>query len=148
MTGLVQVPILGGSASEWVEAIEQAGLKVATDQGGNTCEKMAAHVNEPVHIWRNDSFVAAFPSPEVFISYGIGFPQVNLYCSFGIQIVIAFCYISLHSFTILVPCYCFRANVEYSQVISVDPLFGLTFSQSFACIWLCKLVKFCNMVFV
>lgn len=73
----VEVPIFDGSASEWVKAIEQVGLKVATDQCGNSCEKMAPYVNEPVHAWRKDSFVAAFPSQKVHITYGIDFPQVH-----------------------------------------------------------------------
>lgn len=71
-----QVPIFDGSAKEWVKAIEQVGLKVATDQFGNSREKMAPYVNEPMHVWRSDSFVAAFPSQKVHITYGIDFPQV------------------------------------------------------------------------
>ncbi|KDO60759.1 hypothetical protein CISIN_1g042138mg [Citrus sinensis] len=51
-----EVPIFDGSASAWAEAIEQVGLK---------------------RPWiREDSFVAAFPSQKVQISYGIDFPQV------------------------------------------------------------------------
>lgn len=73
----VEVPIFDGSANEWVKAIEQVGLMVATDQFGNSCEKMAPYVNEPVHAWRKDSFVAAFPSQKVHITYGIDFPQVH-----------------------------------------------------------------------
>ncbi|KAJ9708534.1 hypothetical protein PVL29_000527 [Vitis rotundifolia] len=72
----VEVPIFDGSAKEWVEAIEQVGLKVATDQGGNSCEKMIPFLIEPVHVHRNDSFIAAFPYPKVQIIYGINFPQV------------------------------------------------------------------------
>ncbi|XP_034682507.1 probable UDP-3-O-acyl-N-acetylglucosamine deacetylase 1, mitochondrial [Vitis riparia] len=72
----VEVPIFDGSAKEWVEAIEQVGLKVATDQGGNSCEKMIPFLIEPVHVHRNDSFIAAFPYPKVQIIYGIDFPQV------------------------------------------------------------------------
>lgn len=71
-----QVPIFDGSAKEWVKAIEQVGLKVAKDQSGNNCEKMAPYVNEPMHVWRGDSFVAAFPSQKFHITYGIDFPQV------------------------------------------------------------------------
>ncbi|CAK9135585.1 unnamed protein product [Ilex paraguariensis] len=59
-----------------MEAIEQAGLKVATDPTGKGCEKLAAFLNEPVHMWKNDSFIAAFPSPKVYITYGINFPEV------------------------------------------------------------------------
>uniref|UniRef100_A0A803LJV1 UDP-3-O-acyl-N-acetylglucosamine deacetylase n=1 Tax=Chenopodium quinoa TaxID=63459 RepID=A0A803LJV1_CHEQI len=73
---IVEVPILDGSAREWVEAIEQTGLKDATDEEGNSCDKMAPYVNVPVHIRRKDSFIAAFPSQEIHISYGINFPEV------------------------------------------------------------------------
>ncbi|KAL3751169.1 hypothetical protein ACJRO7_012050 [Eucalyptus globulus] len=72
----VEVPILDGSAGEWVEAIEGVGLKVAKDAGGNSLEKMAPYLDEPVHVWRNDSFVVAFPSSQVHISCGINFPHV------------------------------------------------------------------------
>lgn len=59
-----------------MEAIDQVGLKVARDQCGNSCEKMAAYVNKPVQVWKNGSFIAAFPSPKIHITYGIHFPQV------------------------------------------------------------------------
>ncbi|KAI8023461.1 hypothetical protein LOK49_LG03G01019 [Camellia lanceoleosa] len=72
----LEVPILDGSAREWVEAIEQVGLRVAIDRVGKSCEKMAPFLNEPVHARRNDSFVVAFPSPEVHITCGINFSQV------------------------------------------------------------------------
>ncbi|KAJ4710079.1 UDP-3-O-acyl N-acetylglucosamine deacetylase [Melia azedarach] len=72
----VEVPIFDGSASAWVEAIEQVGIKEALDQHGNNAEKVAPYLNEPVYVQINDSFVAAFPSPKVHISYGIDFPQV------------------------------------------------------------------------
>lgn len=72
----VEVPILDGSAGEWVEAIEGVGLKVAKDASGNSLEKMAPYLDEPVHVWRNDSFVVAFPSSQVHISCGINFPHV------------------------------------------------------------------------
>ncbi|XP_052206262.1 probable UDP-3-O-acyl-N-acetylglucosamine deacetylase 1, mitochondrial isoform X2 [Diospyros lotus] len=71
-----EVPIFDGSAREWVEAIEQVGLQVARDRVGNCREKMAPFLNEPVYVQKNESFVAAFPSPEVHISYGINFHQV------------------------------------------------------------------------
>lgn len=59
-----------------MEAISQAGLKVAVDSGGQSCEKLAPHLTEPVHVLKNDSFVAAFPHSKVNITYGIDFPQV------------------------------------------------------------------------
>ncbi|KAI3946511.1 hypothetical protein MKX01_017727 [Papaver californicum] len=72
----LNVPLLDGSAKEWVEAIEKTGLSVCKDYNGDTKEKLASFMNEPVHIWKNDSFIAAFPSPKSCISYGINFPQV------------------------------------------------------------------------
>lgn len=60
-----------------MEAIEQVGLKVAMDQSGNSCEKLAPFLNETVHVWKNDSFIAAFPFQKVDITYGINFPQVQ-----------------------------------------------------------------------
>lgn len=74
--GSVEVPILDGSAKEWVEAIEEAGLEDAVDQFGNKHEKMAPFVNEPLYIQNNDSFLAALPCPSIHISYGINFEQV------------------------------------------------------------------------
>ncbi|KAL2904650.1 putative UDP-3-O-acyl-N-acetylglucosamine deacetylase 5 mitochondrial, partial [Bienertia sinuspersici] len=71
-----QVPILDGSAKEWVEAIEQAGLEDAVDEKGNSCEKMAPYVKVPVYSKRDDSFIVAFPSEELHITYGINFPEV------------------------------------------------------------------------
>lgn len=58
--------------------MEEVGLKVATDLDGKGAEKLAPHVNEPVYAWKNDSFVAAFPSEVVQITYGINFPQVKI----------------------------------------------------------------------
>ncbi|XP_051145022.1 probable UDP-3-O-acyl-N-acetylglucosamine deacetylase 1, mitochondrial isoform X2 [Andrographis paniculata] len=71
-----RVPIFDGSAREWVEAIKQAGLKVAGDDKGESCDKLAPYLTEPVRVVRNDSFVAAFPCSKVNISYGIDYPQV------------------------------------------------------------------------
>ncbi|KAL3635938.1 hypothetical protein CASFOL_020485 [Castilleja foliolosa] len=64
-----EVPIFDGSSREWVEAINQAGLKVAVDSGGESCEKLAPYLSEPVLTMKNDSFIAAFPYPKVNITY-------------------------------------------------------------------------------
>ncbi|CAF1709196.1 unnamed protein product, partial [Brassica napus] len=72
----VEVPICDGSAKEWVEAIEEAGINVAQNHDGETVEKMVAHVNKPVYVRKNDSFVAVFPDLETRITCGIDFPQV------------------------------------------------------------------------
>ncbi|GER37194.1 UDP-3-O-[3-hydroxymyristoyl] N-acetylglucosaminedeacetylase [Striga asiatica] len=45
--GSGEVPIFDGSAREWVEAVNQAGLKVAVDSGGRSCEKLAPYLSEP-----------------------------------------------------------------------------------------------------
>lgn len=74
--------MLDGSAREWVEAIKEVGMCVAKDRNGNTLEKLEPFLNEPVNVWRNDSFIAAFPSPKVHITYGIDFPQVALFLFF------------------------------------------------------------------
>lgn len=79
MIFVLQVPILDGSAGEWVEAIEGVGLEVAKDACGNSLEKMAPYLDEPVHVRRNDSFVVAFPSSQVHISCGINFPHVRIF---------------------------------------------------------------------
>ncbi|CAN4114579.1 unnamed protein product [Withania somnifera] len=71
-----EVPILDGSAREWVNAIEEAGLKAALDSSGKSCEKLAPVLKEPVTLWKNESFIAAFPYSKVKITYGIDFPQV------------------------------------------------------------------------
>ncbi|XP_038892043.1 probable UDP-3-O-acyl-N-acetylglucosamine deacetylase 1, mitochondrial isoform X1 [Benincasa hispida] len=77
----VEVPIFDGSAGKWVDAIGEIGLKLAIDQCGNCCEKMAPYVNQPVHVWRNDCYLVAFPASAVRITYGIDFPQVpNIGC--------------------------------------------------------------------
>ena len=79
-----------------MEAIEQVGLRVATDHQGECCEKMVAYVKEPVHVWRNDSFVAAFPSQEVGITYGIDFQQVLAWRLSGLvawSVVLATCFV-------------------------------------------------------
>ncbi|KAG7598349.1 Ribosomal protein S5 domain 2-type fold [Arabidopsis suecica] len=72
----VEVPIFDGSAKEWVDAIEGVGLKVAQNHVGESVEKMVAHVNKPVYVSKNDSFVTAFPALETRITCGIDFPQV------------------------------------------------------------------------
>ncbi|XP_077230866.1 putative UDP-3-O-acyl-N-acetylglucosamine deacetylase 1, mitochondrial [Tasmannia lanceolata] len=71
-----EVPLLDGSASEWVEVIKEVGLCDAKDCSGNNMDKLAPFLHEHVHVWRKDSFIAAFPSSKVHITYGINFPKV------------------------------------------------------------------------
>ncbi|CAM0872069.1 unnamed protein product [Alopecurus aequalis] len=71
----VEIPLLDGSAQEWVEAILSAGLCAAKDIGGQSLEKMAPKIDEPVYLRKDDCFVAAFPSSQIHITYGIDFPK-------------------------------------------------------------------------
>ncbi|CAN1796513.1 Probable UDP-3-O-acyl-N-acetylglucosamine deacetylase 5, mitochondrial [Linum perenne] len=73
----VEVPILDGSARNWVDSIREVGLRMAVDEHGCSLERLAPHLNEPYHVRNDDAFVAAFPSPELRITYGIHFPQVS-----------------------------------------------------------------------
>ncbi|CAA6658632.1 unnamed protein product [Spirodela intermedia] len=72
-----EVPILDGSSREWVEAIEEAGLCSAKDNSGIEIAKLAPVVHEPLYVWRDDSFVAAFPNPKIQMTYGINFSQAS-----------------------------------------------------------------------
>lgn len=69
--------MLDGSAKEWVEAIQRVGLSVAKDYNGNSMDKLAPFLREPLYLRRNDSFISAFPSPKVQLTYGINFEQVR-----------------------------------------------------------------------
>ncbi|WCJ33619.1 UDP-3-O-acyl-N-acetylglucosamine deacetylase [Euphorbia peplus] len=72
----IEIPILDGSASGWVHAIQEASLVVAVDKSGNSCQHLSPYLNEPVCVQKNDSFVIAVPSPKVVITYGIHFSKV------------------------------------------------------------------------
>lgn len=71
------MPLLDGSSREWVEAIEEAGLCPAEDSTGHPVDKMAPFVVDPVHVWKNGSFICAFPSSKPQITCGIDFSHVN-----------------------------------------------------------------------
>ncbi|AAG03128.1 F5A9.8 [Arabidopsis thaliana] len=63
-------------SKEWVDAIQGVGINAAQNHDGESVEKMVAHVNKPVYVCKNDTFVAAFPALETRITCGIDFPQV------------------------------------------------------------------------
>nr|XP_043607119.1 probable UDP-3-O-acyl-N-acetylglucosamine deacetylase 1, mitochondrial isoform X2 [Erigeron canadensis] len=77
-----EVPIFDGSSLEWVEAIEKVGLTVAVDCNGRSRDKLAPYITQPVYVSKGDSVIAAFPSKEANVSYGIDFLQVP---SLGLQ---------------------------------------------------------------
>lgn len=63
-----EIPLLDGSAAEWVKAITQAGT---LDLPGENTSVVT--VTEPIWIREGDMFVAALPSPELRFTYGIDF---------------------------------------------------------------------------
>ncbi|KAG6552322.1 hypothetical protein Mapa_006175 [Marchantia paleacea] len=76
ITGGNEVPLLDGSALQWVEAIEEAGLSIALDKQGTLQSRKVLVINEPITVCHGDSFVAAFPAASSRLTYGIDFPQV------------------------------------------------------------------------
>ncbi|MGB3516031.1 MAG: UDP-3-O-acyl-N-acetylglucosamine deacetylase [Elainellaceae cyanobacterium] len=62
-----EVPLLDGSALEWVEAIAQAGL-VRQDS-----PRPRYVLDEPLWVQEGDAFVVAMPAPELRFTYGIDF---------------------------------------------------------------------------
>ncbi|XP_074579027.1 putative UDP-3-O-acyl-N-acetylglucosamine deacetylase 1, mitochondrial [Curcuma longa] len=71
-----EVPLLDGSAKQWVEAIKEAGLYVANDHNGCSLEKLVPKLHEPLYLWHGNSFLIAFPSPKIYITYGIHFSKI------------------------------------------------------------------------
>ena len=62
-----EVPLLDGSAKEWVEAIAQAGLVAQTEP----CAVF--NLEAPIWVRDGDAFVAALPASERRFTYGIDF---------------------------------------------------------------------------
>ena len=63
-----EVPLLDGSALEWVKAISQVGV-VPFDSSPES----SFILQEPVWVYDGDAFVAALPAPLTRFSYGIDF---------------------------------------------------------------------------
>ncbi|MDY6939237.1 MAG: UDP-3-O-acyl-N-acetylglucosamine deacetylase [Cyanobacteriota bacterium] len=63
-----EVPLLDGSAKEWVEAIQAS---VSAAKSPHTAP--AVKIDVPLWLYDGDAFVAALPSPERRLSYGIDF---------------------------------------------------------------------------
>lgn len=64
-----EVPLLDGSAKDWVEAIATTGISL--QEASQYTE--APRVSTPVWINQGDAFVAALPSPVTRFTYGIDF---------------------------------------------------------------------------
>lgn len=63
-----EVPLLDGSAQEWVEAIAQAGIIASPSV------PLSPSLSSPIWICEGDAFVAALPASETRFTYGIDFP--------------------------------------------------------------------------
>jgi UDP-3-O-[3-hydroxymyristoyl] N-acetylglucosamine deacetylase len=61
------VPLLDGSALEWVEAIQRVGIVP------QAAERRVWAVEQPIWIQEGDAFVAALPAAELRFTYGIDF---------------------------------------------------------------------------
>ena len=64
-----EVPLLDGSARDWVEAIASAGVRSISGES----DSVAPTISTPIWIQDGDSFVAAIPAPEIRFTYGIDF---------------------------------------------------------------------------
>lgn len=62
-----EVPLLDGSAREWVEAIAHSGLVAQSDP------RPIYTLKEPIWVHQGDAFVAALPAPALRFTYGIDF---------------------------------------------------------------------------
>ncbi len=62
-----EVPLLDGSAKNWVDAIMESGLNPSEMAVGSPLQ-------EPIWVRDSDAFVAAIPAPELRFTYGIDFP--------------------------------------------------------------------------
>lgn len=62
-----ELPLLDGSAQNWVDAIAQVGL------APQSAPRSTWQVKEPVWVHQGDTFVAALPAVETRFTYGIDF---------------------------------------------------------------------------
>ena len=65
-----EVPLLDGSAIEWVNLITAAGIRDQTESTGSSSSPI---LQKPIWVRDGDCFVAAIPSIELRFSYGIDF---------------------------------------------------------------------------
>lgn len=63
-----ELPLLDGSAQEWLAAIAPAGTQ---PQSAPRLSRLP--LSEPITVYDGDAWVAAFPSPDLRFSYGIDF---------------------------------------------------------------------------
>ncbi|WP_017303555.1 UDP-3-O-acyl-N-acetylglucosamine deacetylase [Spirulina subsalsa] len=65
-----EVPLLDGSAEEWVRAIAQVGLQELPEAESPT----PLVVERPITVQEGEAFVTALPAPRLRLTYGIDFP--------------------------------------------------------------------------
>ena len=63
-----EVPLLDGSAAEWVEVLERVAVKQKTAN-----DRTYPSLNSPIWVQQDDAFVCALPAPEMRFTYGIDF---------------------------------------------------------------------------
>jgi UDP-3-O-[3-hydroxymyristoyl] N-acetylglucosamine deacetylase len=68
----MELPLLDGSAHEWVVAITQAGTVVQLD------DRPTWSITKPVWLQAGDAFVAALPASELRFTYGIDFESAAI----------------------------------------------------------------------
>lgn len=77
----LEVPLLDGSAKNWVEAIQEVGVVRRDGEGGANQTSLPPQsltlskfvIQEPVWVYQGDAFVAALPAPTLRFTYGIDF---------------------------------------------------------------------------
>ncbi len=80
-----EVPLLDGSAKEWIEAIAASGCQ---EYPVEDVPKIP-EIHEPIVLWEGDAFVAAMPAENIRFTYGIDFayaPIGNQWYSWNPQV--------------------------------------------------------------
>jgi len=70
-----ELPLLDGSAAEWVEALGKAKVRSQADMWDRCAMRNCsiAKITEPVWVQRGDAFVCAMPASKTRFTYGIDF---------------------------------------------------------------------------
>jgi UDP-3-O-[3-hydroxymyristoyl] N-acetylglucosamine deacetylase len=75
-----EIPLLDGSAKNWVEAIQEVGLVTEGEIASSFI------LQKPISVYQGDAFVSAIPAPTIRFTYGIDFdlPAIgNQWCSWA-----------------------------------------------------------------
>jgi UDP-3-O-[3-hydroxymyristoyl] N-acetylglucosamine deacetylase len=73
-----EVPLLDGSAKNWVEAIQEVGVVARDEESGRVSPDHSITLSpfvlkQPIWVHQEDAFVAALPAPTLRLTYGIDF---------------------------------------------------------------------------